>query len=162
MTSNIGSDIIQEKYGDIEKLGKEKAYERSKTEVFALLRSTLRPEFINRIDEIIMFAPLDKKDLTEIVNLQFNMVVEKLKHDNIRLTATDDAIDWLANTGYDPSYGARPIKRLIQKQVLNELSKEILAGKIESNCDIVMDVFDNQVVFRKPIETDKKKAVKSK
>ncbi|HXB11304.1 MAG TPA: type VI secretion system ATPase TssH, partial [Bacteroidia bacterium] len=146
----------------VEKIARDKVYERSKTQVLDLLRRTLRPEFLNRIDEIIMFSPLDKKDLLQIVNLQFNMVVERLKQDNIRLTATDEAIEWLTTSGYDPSYGARPIKRLIQKQVLNELSKEILAGKIEHNSDIVMDVFDNKVVFRKPIETDKKKLLKKK
>jgi ATP-dependent Clp protease ATP-binding subunit ClpB len=162
MTSNIGSDIIQENYEDIDKLGKHKVFEKTKDQVLDLLKRTLRPEFLNRIDETIMFSPLDKKDLIKIVHLQFNNLVNHLQQDNIRLTATEEAIEWLANTGYDPSYGARPIKRLIQKQVLNELSKEILSGKIERNTDIVMDVFDNHVVFRKPIETDKKKAVKSK
>jgi len=162
MTSNIGSDIIQENYDDVEKISRDKVYERSKTQVLDLLRRTLRPEFLNRIDEIIMFSPLDKKDLLQIVNLQFNMVVERLKQDDIRLTATDEAIEWLTTSSYDPAYGARPIKRLIQKQVLNELSKEILAGKIEHNSDIVMDVFDSKVVFRKPIDTDKKKLVKKK
>ncbi len=157
MTSNIGSDIIQEGFEDIEKLGKEKVYERSKTRVMDLLRKTLRPEFLNRIDEIIMFSPLNKDDLISIVNLQFNAVVEKLKHENISLSATDEALNWLAHYNYDQSYGARPIKRLIQKQVLNELSKEILAGKIARNSQIVMDVFDNKVVFRKPIDADKKK-----
>ncbi|NNM94527.1 MAG: ATP-dependent chaperone ClpB [Bacteroidia bacterium] len=157
MTSNIGSDIIQEGFEDIEKLGKEKVYERSKTRVMDLLRKTLRPEFLNRIDEIIMFSPLNKDDIISIVNLQFNAVVEKLKHENISLSATDEALNWLAHYNYDQSYGARPIKRLIQKQVLNELSKEILAGKIARNSQIVMDVFDNKVVFRKPIDADKKK-----
>jgi len=156
MTSNIGSEIIQENYDDIEKIGKNKVFDRTKNQVLDLLRKTLRPEFLNRIDETIMFSPLTKKDLLAIVNMQFNMVVTRLQQDNIRLSATDEAMEWLAKTGYEPSYGARPIKRLIQKQVLNELSKEILAGKIEHNSDIVMDVFDNQVVFRKPIETDTK------
>jgi len=107
-----------------------------------------------------MFSPLTKKDLFAIVSLQFNTVVARLQQDNIRLSATDEAMQWLVKTGYEPSYGARPIKRLIQKQVLNELSKEILAGKITHNSDIVMDVFDSQVVFRKPIETDTKPTIK--
>ncbi len=162
MTSNIGSEIIQENYDNIDKLGKERVFERTKDQVLDLLKKTMRPEFLNRIDEIIMFSPLTKKDLLAIVGLQFNQVVARLQQDDIRLTATDEAMEWLTTTGYDPSYGARPIKRLIQKQVLNELSKEILAGRIERNSDIVMDVFDNQVVFRKPIETDKKKALKKK
>jgi ATP-dependent Clp protease ATP-binding subunit ClpB len=162
MTSNIGSDIIQENYNNIDKIGKDKVFERSKTQVLDLLRKTLRPEFLNRIDETIMFSPLTKKDLLSIVNMQFQSVVNRLQQDNIRLTATDEAMDWLANTNYDPAFGARPIKRLIQKFVLNELSKEILAGKIEHNSDVVMDVFDNKVVFRKPIETDKKKVTAKK
>ena len=162
MTSNIGSDIIQENYDNIEKIGKHKVFERTKDQVMDLLRRTLRPEFLNRVDEIIMFSPLDKKDLIEIVNIQFNNLIVLLQKDNIRLNATEEALEWIANTSYDPTYGARPIKRLMQKQVLNELSKEILSGKIERNSDIVMDVFNNRIVFRKPIETDKKKSVKSK
>lgn len=162
MTSNIGSDIIQENYDNIENIGKHKVFEKTKSEVLDLVRRTLRPEFLNRIDEIIMFSPLTKKNMLEIVKLQFNALIKHLQQDNIRLSATDEAMDWLANTGYDPAYGARPIKRLMQKQVLNELSKEILAGKIERNSDIVMDVFDGQVVFRKPIETDNKKATVKK
>ncbi len=158
MTSNIGSDIIHEGFEDVEQLGKNKAFERSRIQVMEILRKTLRPEFLNRIDEIIMFSPLDKKDVAEIVTLQFNSLTDKLKQDNIEITATEEALNWLANQGYDPAYGARPVKRLIQKQVLNELSKEILAGKISRNSQIVMDVFDNKVVFRKPIETERKRA----
>ncbi|MGP8217193.1 MAG: ATP-dependent chaperone ClpB [Bacteroidia bacterium] len=162
MTSNIGSSIIQESYEDVGKLDKEKVFEKTKDEVFELLRRSLRPEFLNRIDEVIMFRPLTQKDMKAIVQLQFQDVVNKLATENIRITATEDALDWLANTGFDPAFGARPVKRLIQKEVLNELSKEILAGKIERNADIVMDVFDNKVVFRKPIETDVKKKTKVK
>ena len=157
MTSNIGSNIIQENYEKIEKGNKEKVFEATKELVFELLRRTLRPEFLNRIDEVIMFTPLNKKDINAIVKLQFEGVVKRLQEENIRLSATDEAFQWLAQTGFDPAYGARPIKRLIQKKVLNELSKELLAGKIERDSDVVMDVFDDNVVFRKPIETDKKK-----
>jgi ATP-dependent Clp protease ATP-binding subunit ClpB len=162
MTSNIGSHLILENYED-EKLDPDKVFERTREDVMDLLRKSMRPEFLNRIDEVIMFTPLAKTDMKAIVNLQFQDVVKKLAAENIRITATDDAIEWLASTGFDPSFGARPVKRLIQKQVLNELSKEILAGKVERNTDIVMDVFDNKVVFRKPIETDvKKKKASSK
>ncbi len=157
MTSNIGSHIIQENYDD-DKLDPSKVFERTREDVMDLLRKSLRPEFLNRIDEVIMFTPLAKSDMKAIVNLQLQDVVKKLAAEDIRITATDDAITWLAGTGFDPAFGARPVKRLIQKQVLNELSKEILAGKVERNSDIVMDVFDNKVVFRKPIETDKKKS----
>ncbi len=162
MTSNIGSNIIQENYEKITKANKESVFEATKEQVFELLRRTLRPEFLNRIDEVIMFTPLTKKDINAIVKLQFDGVVRRLQEENIRLSATDEAIQWLAATGFDPSFGARPIKRLIQKKVLNELSKELLAGKIERDSDIVMDVFDDNVVFRKPIEADKRKAVSSK
>lgn len=157
MTSNIGSHIIQENYEKIEKGNKEKVFEATKELVFELLRRTLRPEFLNRVDEVIMFSPLTKKDINAIVKMQFDGVVRKLQEENIRLSATDEAIQWLAQTGFDPSFGARPIKRLIQKRILNELSKELLSGKIERGTEIVMDVFDDNVVFRKPIETDKKK-----
>ena len=122
-----------------------------------MLRKTLRPEFLNRIDEIIMFRPLTKKNLMAVVHLQLNDVVEKLRKENIRLTFTDESLSWLADTGFDRAYGARPIKRLIQKKVLNELSKELLAGKIVNDSDIVMDVFDDNVIFRKPIDSDTKK-----
>ena len=162
MTSNIGSHLILENYED-EKLDPDKVFERTREDVMDLLRKSMRPEFLNRIDEVIMFTPLAKSDMKAIVALQFQDVVKKLAAENIRITATDESLEWLASTGFDPSFGARPIKRLIQKQVLNELSKEILAGKVERNTDIVMDVFDNKVVFRKPIETDvKKKKASSK
>ena len=156
MTSNIGSIIIQENYEKLEKGNRAKVFEATKEQVLELLRHTMRPEFLNRVDEIIMFSPLTKKDINAIVKIQFDGVVNKLQGENIRLSATDEAIQWLADTGFDASFGARPIKRLIQKKILNELSKELLAGKIERDTDIVMDVFDDNVVFRKPIETDKK------
>ncbi len=156
MTSNIGSNIIQENYEKITKGNKDTVFEATKEQVFELLRRTLRPEFLNRVDEVIMFTPLTKKDINAIVKLQFDGVVRRLQEENIRLGITDEAIQWLAATGFNPAFGARPIKRLIQKKVLNELSKELLAGKIERDSDIVMDVFDDNVVFRKPIETDKK------
>ena len=163
MTSNIGSHLIQEAYENkSEKLSKEDLYEDTKDQVMNLLRSSLRPEFLNRIDEIIVFRPLSKKDVKAIVGMQFKGVVDLLAKENINLSATDEAMSWLASTGFDPAFGARPVKRLIQKQVLNELSKEILAGKVERNSEIVMDVFDNKVVFRKPIETDTKKKAKIK
>lgn len=163
MTSNIGSHLIQEAYENkAEKYSKEELYEDTKDQVMNLLRSSLRPEFLNRIDEIIVFRPLSKKDVKAIVAMQFKGVVDLLAKENINLSATDEAMSWLASTGFDPAFGARPVKRLIQKQVLNELSKEILAGKVERNSEIVMDVFDNKVVFRKPIEADAAKKVKVK
>lgn len=107
----------------------------------------MRPEFLNRIDEIVMFTPLSRNEIAEIVKMQFNKVVQQLAEQNIMLTATEDALDWLAQLGYDPVYGARPLKRVIQKRILNELSKEILSGKVTSDSVIELDVFDGKFVF---------------
>lgn len=147
MTSNMGSSIIQEKFenlkGDIET-----AIEVAKTEVLGLLKQTVRPEFINRIDEIVMFTPLSNKDISEIVGLQLKSVIKMLAKQNITLDATPEAIQYLAQKGYDPQFGARPVKRVIQREVLNQLSKEILANKITTDSIILLDSFDGQLVFR--------------
>jgi ATP-dependent Clp protease ATP-binding subunit ClpB len=151
MTSNMGSSIIQEKFenlkGDIET-----AMESAKTEVLGLLKQTVRPEFINRIDEIVMFAPLSSSDITQIVGLQLKSVIKMLAKQNITLDATPEAIEYLALKGYDPQFGARPVKRIIQREVLNQLSKEILAGKIATDSIILLDSFDGQLVFRNQSE----------
>jgi ATP-dependent Clp protease ATP-binding subunit ClpB len=162
MTSNIGSTIIQENYEKVDKNNREEVFENTKQQVLELLRRSLRPEFLNRIDEIIVFSPLDRKRLLEIVHLQLNALIYRLELEGIHLSATQEANNWLADAGFDPTYGARPIKRLLQKKVLNELSKEMLSGKIHHGSDIVMDVFDGNVVFRKPIDSDTKKEVKKK
>ena len=129
---------------------------KTKVEVFELLKKTIRPEFLNRIDETIMFTPLTREDVHRIVELQFNGVAKMLKENDIELTASNEAIDWLAQLGFDPQFGARPVKRVLQKRVLNELSKQILAGKVEKDAKIVLDVFNNEFVFRNPIDVDKK------
>lgn len=151
MTSNMGSAIIQEKFenlkGDIET-----AMESAKTEVLGLLKQTVRPEFINRIDEIVMFTPLSNADITQIVGLQLKSVIKMLAKQNITLDATPEAIEYLALKGYDPQFGARPVKRVIQREVLNQLSKEILAGKIATDSIILLDSFDGQLVFRNQSE----------
>ncbi|MEC7263429.1 MAG: ATP-dependent chaperone ClpB [Bacteroidota bacterium] len=146
MTSNMGSDIIQEKFENAIDL--ESASEAARVEVLGLLRKTIRPEFLNRIDDIIMFAPLNKKDIKDIVGLQLNSLKKMLAKQHITLDATQEAIDYLAQKGYDPQYGARPVKRLIQKEVLNNLSKELLAGKIQSDSIVLLDSFDDELVFR--------------
>jgi ATP-dependent chaperone ClpB len=146
MTSNMGSDIIQEKFENAIDL--ESASEAARVEVLGLLRKTIRPEFLNRIDDIIMFAPLNKKDIKDIVGLQLNGLKKMLAKQHITLDATQEAIDYLAQKGYDPQYGARPVKRLIQKEVLNNLSKELLAGKIQSDSIVLLDSFDEELVFR--------------
>ena len=146
MTSNIGSHIIQEKFEAIENL--ETAMESAKTDVLALLRQSVRPEFINRIDDIVMFAPLTKKDIKAIVGLQLKNVTKMLAKQGITLDATEEALSDLAKKGFDPQYGARPVKRTIQKEVLNKLSKEILSGRVHTDSIILLDAFDDELVFR--------------
>lgn len=147
MTSNIGSHIIQEKFDNL-KGSMEAATELAKVEVLALLKQTVRPEFINRIDEIVMFAPLTTANIKEIVGLQLNGVIKMLAQQNITMDATPEAIAYLALKGYDPQYGARPVKRVVQREVLNQLSKEILAGKVTVDSIILLDCFENKLVFR--------------
>ena len=150
MTSNMGSHLIQEsfeKYKDTEE-----ATEKAKEEVLQLLKQTVRPEFINRIDDIVMFAPLTKADIRQIVRLQLNSIIKLVARENIVLEATNEAIDYLAERGYDPQFGARPVKRVLQKEVMNALSKEILKGNIKAGSLILIDSFDNGLVFRNKTE----------
>jgi ATP-dependent Clp protease ATP-binding subunit ClpB len=146
MTSNIGSEIIQQKFESLK--DPETAMEAAKVEVLGLLKQTVRPEFLNRIDDIIMFTPLTKDDITKIVGLQIKGVTKMLAKQGITMDATQEAIRYLAEKGYDPQYGARPVKRVIQKEVLNSLSKEILAGKVTTDSIILLDSFDDTLVFR--------------
>ena len=147
MTSNMGGEIIQEKFenfkGDIDS-----SMEAAKKEVLGLLKQTVRPEFLNRIDDMILFTPLSEGNIKTIVSIQLNHVKDILLKQEITLDATDEAIAYLATKGYQPEYGARPVKRVIQKEVLNRLSKEILAGKITTDSIILLDCFDDQLVFR--------------
>lgn len=147
MTSNMGSAIIQEKFENL-KGGIDAATEAAKVEVLGLLKQIVRPEFINRIDEIVMFTPLTNANIREIVGLQLKSVIKMLAHQQITMDATPEAIDYLAQKGFDPQYGARPVKRVIQREVLNQLSKEILAGKVTVDSIILLDSFDGQLVFR--------------
>lgn len=147
MTSNMGSDIIQEKFDNL-KGSIEAATEAAKVEVLGLLKQTVRPEFINRIDEIVLFTPLTNADIRNIVSIQLKGVTKMLAHQQITLDATPEAIDYLAEKGFDAQYGARPVKRVIQREVLNELSKDILSGKITTDSIILLDSFDGKLVFR--------------
>lgn len=147
MTSNIGSHLIQENFSEINESNKEEIIAKTKNQLFDLLKQTIRPEFLNRIDELIMFTPLDRNELRSIVALQFNYVQQTLAEMGITLTASPEALDWLSQLGYDPQFGARPLKRVIQKKILNELSKDILAGKIDRDSQIKLDVFDHKFVF---------------
>ena len=153
MTSNIGSHLIQEKFETLKDA--DSAMEAAKEEVLGLLRQSVRPEFINRIDDIVMFTPLTKKDIREIVGLQLKGVTRMLAKQGITLDATEDAIADIAEKGFDPQYGARPVKRTIQREVLNKLSKEILSGRIHTDSIILLDSFDGALVFRNQEEIAK-------
>jgi ATP-dependent Clp protease ATP-binding subunit ClpB len=148
MTSNMGSHIIQEKFENINMEKRDLVTEDTKIEVIDLLRKTIRPEFLNRIDEIIMFTPLNLPEIYQIVTLQLNGLIKMLKEKDIHIEYTNDVVEALANKGFDPQFGARPVKRVIQKDILNELSKEILSGKVTSDSHILLDAFDDKIVFR--------------
>ncbi len=146
MTSNFGSDIIQEKFETIKDVIQATAL--AKMDVLALLKQQIRPEFINRIDEIVLFTPLQINDVKQIASLQLKQLTKMLAAQSIVIDATPEAINWLANKGFDPQFGARPIKRVIQKEVLNKLSKDILANKVKVDSMILLDAFDDELVFR--------------
>jgi ATP-dependent Clp protease ATP-binding subunit ClpB len=147
MTSNMGSQIIQDKFENL-KGSIDAATEAAKIEVLGLLKQTVRPEFINRIDEIVMFTPLTSANIAQIVSFQLKSVTKMLAQQGIVMDATPEAIVYLSEKGYDPQFGARPVKRVIQREVLNELSKEILSGKITADSIILIDAFDGKLVFR--------------
>lgn len=147
MTSNIGSHLIQDNFDKLDEFNKEEVLAKTKSEVFELLKKTIRPEFLNRIDEVIMFEPLNRDDVNDIVKIQFKQIADRLAEQHMMISATDEAIDWLAQLGYDPHYGARPVKRVMQKQILNELSKQILADAVNKDKEIVVDVIDKKFVF---------------
>ena len=146
MTSNLGSHIIQERFSATEDIPS--AMESAKVDVLGLLKQTVRPEFLNRIDDTILFTPLSKENIIEIVDLQLKNLTKMIAQQGITFDATQEAKAYLANKGYNPEYGARPVKRVLQKEVLNQLSKEILAGKVTTNSIILLDEFDGQLVFR--------------
>ena len=147
MTSNIGSHLIQDNFATLNEKNHDVVVAKTKSELFELLKKTIRPEFLNRIDELIMFTPLNREELKDIVKLQFKQVQDTLDEMGIKMVASDEALDWLAQLGYDPQFGARPLKRVIQKRILNELSKDILAGKVDKESSIKLDLKNNQFVF---------------
>jgi len=148
MTSNMGAHLIQENFENIDMGKREQITETTKIDVLALLKQNIRPEFLNRIDEVIMFTPLNEAEVSKIVQLQIEALTKMLGEKGIEFSSTDEAIQSLSRQGFDPQFGARPIKRVIQRKVLNELSKEILAGKITSESSILLDAFDDELVFR--------------
>ena len=148
MTSNIGSDIIQERFENMNESNKLETIESTKNEVFNLLKKSVRPEFLNRIDETIMFTPLTKNDIISIVRMQFNRLAKRLEAMDIQIDITENAVDELARLGYNPQFGARPVKRIIQKELLNELSKKLLSGEVVKDSKILVDVVNGEIVFK--------------
>ncbi len=148
MTSNIGSHLIQETFENLNEQNKEELIEEAKNKVFDLLKKSIRPEFLNRIDETIMFLPLSKEDIKGIVTIQFNRIKKMLEHQGFKLEITDAAAEWIGEKGYSPQFGARPVKRVLQKYVLNELSKQILADKVSKDKPIVIDIENGNLIFR--------------
>lgn len=149
MTSNTGANIIQENFEKITDENRDEVIAKTRNQVFDVLRKNIRPEFLNRVDEIIMFAPLTRDEIKDIVKIQITQITNMLLNNGIALSVTDAAIDWLAQLGYDPTYGARPLKRVMQKKVLNELSKQIIAGTVNKDDVIEIDIDKrNEFVFR--------------
>lgn len=148
MTSNMGSNVIRENFSKMTPENKDVTVEKTKEEVLEMLKQTIRPEFLNRIDEIIMFTPLNENEIEEIVGLQIKSIQKMLATSGIRLEVTPQALHYLAEEGYDPEFGARPVKRVIHRVVLNRLSKDILAQKVDKDKPIVIDVKDDELVFK--------------
>jgi ATP-dependent Clp protease ATP-binding subunit ClpB len=148
MTSNIGSHLIQDTFDKVTEKNVDEVTEKAKFEVMNLLRQTIRPEFLNRVDEIIMFRPLMKKEIAGILKIQLETLKRLVAQSGIQLQFSNYALEFLAEQGFDPQFGARPLKRLIQKEIVNQLSKRILAGDVDKTIPVLIDVFDNTVVFR--------------
>ena len=161
MTSNMGSHIIQENFEKVTEKNKDEVVDRTKEEVMLLLRQTIRPEFLNRIDEVIMFQPLMKKEIKGIILIQLEQIKKLVAQSGINLQFSDYVLDYLAENGYDPQFGARPLKRLIQKEIVNGLSRKILGGDIDKQNPVLVDVFDGTMVFRNDgVETGKQNTAK--
>ncbi len=151
MTSNMGSEIIQENFEDITEENLETVVENTKSAVISLLKQTIRPEFLNRIDEVIMFQPLMKKEIKGIIRIQLEDLRKLVLAAGIQLDFSDYLIEFLAENGFDPQFGARPLKRLIQKEIVNRLSKKLLSGEVDKSRPLLVDAFDGTVVFRNEI-----------
>ena len=148
MTSNMGSALIRENFARITPNNHDEIVEKTKNEVLNMLKANIRPEFLNRIDEIIMFEPLNVAEIEQVVKIQLNSLVKTLKSNGVKLEFTDKAITWIAQMGFDPEFGARPVKRVIQRMVLDTLSKRLLAGTIDKSAPIVIDEKDGELEFK--------------
>ncbi|MBQ9213830.1 MAG: AAA family ATPase, partial [Bacteroidales bacterium] len=147
MTSNLGSDLIRQNMEKINENNRNEVIEKTKNEVFGLLKNTIRPEFLNRIDETVIFTPLSRQEISEVVNIQLRSINKVLKDQNIELVLTDEALNFVADLGYDPEFGARPVKRVIQKEILNKLATELISGKIGKKPKITVKVLNNEIAF---------------
>jgi ATP-dependent Clp protease ATP-binding subunit ClpB len=148
MTSNLGSSLIRERFEHLTDANRDEIIGKTRDDVMGMLKQTIRPEFLNRIDEIIMFTPLDEEQIRQIVKMQLKSVKKMLAKNGITLEATDEAIRLLGKAGYDPEFGARPVKRAIQNLVLNQLSKDIIAMKVNRERPIIIDAQDDQLIFK--------------
>ncbi|HOU26644.1 MAG TPA: AAA family ATPase, partial [Paludibacteraceae bacterium] len=148
MTSNIGSSLIRENFEHITPSNRDNVIENTKNEIFELLKKSIKPEFLNRIDDLIMFTPLSEEEIHQIVGLQIKLIANMLHKNDIDFSVTDKAIDLIAKIGYDPQFGARPIKRVLQRYVLNELSKQMIAEKIDKSKPIIVDVEAGELIFK--------------
>ncbi|MFA4863942.1 MAG: AAA family ATPase, partial [Bacteroidales bacterium] len=148
MTSNLGSHLIQERFENMTDENKDEIWQQTREEVFNLLKTTIRPEFLNRIDDIIMFKTLTKEEIKEVVRLQFSHLQNLLSINGITMEITENAVDWIAGQGFDPQFGARPVKRIIQRNILNELSKMILSGSVNQEKPIVVSCETGKLLFK--------------
>lgn len=147
MTSNLGSSLIRENFEKINDKNREQIIEETKNEVMDMLKQTIRPEFLNRIDDIIMFTPLNEQEIADIVSIQLNSIKKMLAENGVKLEFTKKAVDFIAKEGYDPQFGARPVKRVIHRYVLNQLSKDLLSQKVDKNRPITIDADENGLIF---------------
>ena len=148
MTSNLGSHLIQNNFDELTEKNRGEVLEKTRNQLLDLLKKTIRPEFLNRIDETIIFTPLTRNDIKDVVKIQFERILERLNQQGLDIEITENAIDWIGTVGYDPHFGARPIKRILQKYILNDLSKKIIQGDISKDQKITIDIEDQELVFR--------------
>ena len=148
MTSNLGSSMIIENFENIDDAHRNAVIEKTRNQLFELLKQTIRPEFLNRVDEIVMFTPLTRAEVRDIVKLQIGSVAKMLAQNGVKLNVSERAVDWLAEEGFDPMFGARPVKRTLQRNLVNELSRRILAGQIDSDSIIQIDADSDGLIFK--------------
>ena len=148
MTSNLGSSLIRENMEKITDSNRDEVIEKTKSEVFELMKKSIRPEFLNRIDDLIMFLPLSKAQIRDVVKLQIDGINRLLKDSDVNLQVTDKAIDFIADAGFDPEFGARPVKRVLQRYLLNELSKELIAQRVDKSKPVIVDTDGEKLTFK--------------